>query len=355
MTATSLFSTQIIFPPQTGGDGLSVGLSRQRFLGEWPDYRAVILGPSAAEADGDGADVQLLPHDVVRPGPQHQHDSQYRHDFQHRSDAEPRPGFEPRWQGLALSACSSQTRSTWAEARRQTEKSNVNCADLLCLGVDAFGELVTWVPAHDGPVLTVRGSAQSGKTEVATMIGRQSAHWEGSSADHAADPAADSASAQPILSVHDDAHLGTDPAAFDLLDGGLHLITMPVRFSPGYGSPLSKAHELGPLLVLGTHSRQDLANLGLLRSAPLDGEPGTAWFVTETRARPIRLFPVPTYAGTDDPEATATFAATAPGGTASGGTVSGGTASVRTTPGGIGPDMTGPGQEISAGGPARVS
>src|SRR5699024_95407 len=42
---SSRFPTQIIFPPAAGEDGLSVGLSRQRFAGRWPDARAVIRGP----------------------------------------------------------------------------------------------------------------------------------------------------------------------------------------------------------------------------------------------------------------------------------------------------------------------
>src|SRR5699024_12429866 len=61
-------------------------------------------------------------------------------------------------------------------------------------------------------------------------------------------------------------------------------------FTPGYGSPLSKAQGLGPLLVLGAHSRQDLNGLGLIRRTPLDGQPGTGWFVTEERAPAVRLF-----------------------------------------------------------------
>ncbi|SMY05458.1 hypothetical protein BAURA86_04094, partial [Brevibacterium aurantiacum] len=54
--------------------------------------------------------------------------------------------------------------------------------------------------------------------------------------------------------------------------------------------PLSKAQSLGPLLVLGAHTRQDLTGLGVLRQAPLDGLPGTGWFVAEDQARPVRLF-----------------------------------------------------------------
>ena len=65
---------------------------------------------------------------------------------------------------------------------------------------------------------------------------------------------------------------------------------MPVRFTPGYGSSLAKAQGLGPMLILGAHSRQDLSNLGFLRLPPLDGDPGTAWFVTEQRTQAVRLF-----------------------------------------------------------------
>lgn len=90
--------------------------------------------------------------------------------------------------------------------------------------------------------------------------------------------------------IHNDAHLEPDPVDWDLLDGGILVPTAQTRLTPTYGSPLAKAQDLGPLLVLGVHTRHDLANLGLIRQAPLDGIPGTGWFVTEDRARAIRLF-----------------------------------------------------------------
>src|SRR5699024_10488125 len=96
--------------------------------------------------------------------------------------------------------------------------------------------------------------------------------------------------ATPAVSTHDDAHRESEPIDWDSLDGGLHVLTMPTRVTPGYGSPLSKAQGLGPLLVLGARSRQDLNGLGLIRRAPLDGQPGTGWFVTEERVRAVRVF-----------------------------------------------------------------
>ena len=144
-------------------------------------------------------------------------------------------------------------------------------ASLIPIGVDAFGEIVAWDPVKDGSVLTVRGSSQSGKSVFAALM-------------HSL--------ATPAVSTHDDAHRESEPVDWDLLDGGLHVLTMPTRFTPGYGSPLSKAQGLGPLLVLGAHSRQDLNGLGLIRRTPLDGQPGTGWFVTEERARAVRIFTV---------------------------------------------------------------
>lgn len=135
------------------------------------------------------------------------------------------------------------------------------------IGVDAFGDLVVWDPLWEGSVLTVRGSPQSGKTGFATYVGRLGG-----------------------VSVHDDAHMAADPVDWDLLDGRFHVLTVPTRFTPGYGSPLSKAQNLGPLLVLGVHTKQDLTGLGVLRHAPLDGLAGTGWFVTEEQTRPVRLF-----------------------------------------------------------------
>lgn len=247
------FSTQVIFPPSAGGDGLTVGLSRQRFVGTWPAYRAVLVGPSAHEAGGDGADVQMVPHQPCPNGSAGEDDR--------------RCGVEPRWHGLDESSLSTLPGSL---RREPTSRS-------IALGLDAFGGLVGWDPARDGPVLTVRGSPQSGKTDTAVMLQEMCS--------------AASAGTGRGLAVHDDAHLEESPEAFDLLDGGTHVVTMPVRFTPGYGPPLAKAQGLGPMLILGSHGRQDLRNLGLLRLPPLDGEPGTAWFVTEQRAQAVRLFP----------------------------------------------------------------
>src|SRR5699024_8507014 len=139
------------------------------------------------------------------------------------------------------------------------------------ISVDACVEIVAGAPVKVGSVLTVRGSSQSGKSVFASLM-------------HSL--------ATPAVSTHDDAHRESELVDWDSLDGGLHVLTMPTRFTPGYGSPLSKAQGLGPLLVLGAHSRQDLNGLGLIRRAPLDGRPGTGWFVTEERARAVRIFTV---------------------------------------------------------------
>ncbi|GAA1934405.1 hypothetical protein GCM10009689_12780 [Brevibacterium antiquum] len=261
-TSTSAaFTSQLIFPPGTGGDGLSVGLSRQRFVGTWPEYRAVLVGPSAQEAGGDGADVQLVPH---------------RQNIARADDADDgRESFGPRWRGLTAApghmAAPGRTEAPGHVAARLDPASTG-----IPLGIDPFGTLVVWNPVRDGEVLSVRGSPQSGKSATAAMLQQTC-----SSA---------ATASREALTVHDDAHLETKPDAFDLLDGGLHVVTMPVRFTPGYGSALAKAQGLGPMLILGAHSRQDLSNLGLLRLPPLDGDPGTAWFVTEQRTQAVRLF-----------------------------------------------------------------
>lgn len=255
-STSAVFTSQVIFPPGAGGDGLSVGLSRQRFVGTWPEYRAVLVGPSAQEAGGDGADVQLVPH---------------RQNIAHGVDCDDRHGsFGPRWRGLTATP-------GHVAARMDPASTGIP------LGVDPFGTLVVWNPVRDGEVLSVRGSPQSGKSATAAMLQQTYS-------------AAATASSR-ALTVHDDAHLETKPDAFDLLDGGLHVVTMPVRFTPGYGSALAKAQGLGPMLILGAHSRQDLSNLGLLRLPPLDGDPGTAWFVTEQRTQAVRLFSAERTAG----------------------------------------------------------
>ncbi|UVI35094.1 FtsK/SpoIIIE domain-containing protein [Brevibacterium spongiae] len=237
----SLFATQIIFPPETGEDGTNVGLSRQRFAGTWPDYRAVIRGPTVQACGGEGADVQLVPGDASS----HDSSGAVRPTGEHN-------GFAPRWRGLD---------------RQAGTPCAVADPDRVPIGVDPFGELVTWDPRRDGSVLTVRGSPQSGKSEFAALMAQL-----GNAA------------------VHDDAHSESEPVDWDLLDGNRHVLTVPTRFAPGYGSPLAKAQSLGPLLVLGSHTRQDLTGLGLLRQAPLDGLPGTGWLVTEDEARPVRVF-----------------------------------------------------------------
>ena len=250
---SSRFSTQIIFPPEAGEDGTSVGLSRQRFAGSWPDLRAVIRGPRAQAAGGDGADVQFAPGDAAR------FDSSMSEAGTSILGGSPgipeaRKGFAPRWRGLDQSVGVG-------------EEPFSGMPGCIPVGVDAFDDLVVWDPRRDGSVLTVRGSPQNGKTGFATYLGRLGG-----------------------VSVHDDVHMESEPADWDLLDGRFHVLTVPTRFTPGYGSSLAKAQSLGPLLVLGAHTRQDLTGLGVLRQAPLDGLPGTGWFVTEDRARPVRFF-----------------------------------------------------------------
>lgn len=250
---SSRFATQIIFPPEAGEDGTSVGLSRQRFAGSWPDLRAVIRGPRAQAAGGDGADVQFVPGDAPRVG-----ESIPVADTSILGEPSGGPeaceGFAPRWRGLGRPAVVD-------------EESFGTVPGSVPIGLDAFDDLVVWDPRRDGSVLTVRGSPLSGKTGFATYLGRRGG-----------------------ISVHDDAHTATDPVDWDLSDGRCHVLTAPTRFTPGYGSLLAKAQNLGPLLVLGVHTRQDLTGLGVLRRAPLDGLPGTGWFVTEDQARPVRLF-----------------------------------------------------------------
>src|SRR5699024_6989850 len=99
---SSRFPTQIIFPPAAGEDGLSVGLSRQRFAGRWPDARAAVRGPRGASAGSDVAAGQLPPYEVGEAVP-----------VDSVASAAPsgpggivgcdrsvRPGFAPRWSGL---------------------------------------------------------------------------------------------------------------------------------------------------------------------------------------------------------------------------------------------------------------
>lgn len=208
----------------------------------------MLVGPNALDAGGDDVDVQLVA--------QEQHsDGLQVGDIRCRS-------LGPSWRGL----------TSVSELVRPAPASRS-----IPLGVTSFGELVVRDPVRDGPVLNVRGSPQSGKTEIATML-----------EDKCAEP---SCGRSPSLTVHDDTHLDTGPDAFDFLDGGMHVVTMPVRFIPGYGSPLAKAQNMGPMLVVGSRSRQDLSNLSLLRLPPFDGEAGTAWFVTEQRTQAVSVFP----------------------------------------------------------------
>ncbi|WP_166973105.1 FtsK/SpoIIIE domain-containing protein [Brevibacterium atlanticum] len=252
---SSRFATQLIFPPETGEDGTSLGLSRQRFAGTWPEFRAVIRGPRVQSTGSEGADVQLIPGQCspgglydVREGPEAA-----------TAHGETPRGITPRWQGLDHTA-STTIGDLSGSVAAVVERSR------LPIGVDAFGELVTWDPQRDGSVLTVRGSPQSGKSEFAALMRELD-----------------------TVIVHDDAHQEEEPADWDPLDGRFHVLTVPTRFAPGYGSALSKAQNLGPLLVVGVHTRQDLTGLGLLRQSPLDGLAGTGWFATENRARAVRL------------------------------------------------------------------
>ncbi|WP_181273200.1 FtsK/SpoIIIE domain-containing protein [Brevibacterium oceani] len=252
---SSRFSTQLIFPPETGEDGTSLGLSRQRFAGTWPEFRAVIRGPCVQSTGSEGADIQL----VQDQGSPDDPFEAPKGDRGVTSRGVTSRGIAPRWHGLDHAA------STVVESLTDSVDAVFERA-ALPIGVDAFGELVTWDPQRDGSVLTVRGSPQSGKSEFAALM-----------------------RCLGTAVVHDDAHKEEEPHDWDPLDGRLHVLIVPTRFAPGYGSALSKAQNLGPLLVIGVHTRQDLTGLGLLRQAPLDGLAGTGWFATENRARAVRL------------------------------------------------------------------
>ncbi len=254
LTATAAFASQLIFPPPAGADGMSVGLPRTRFLGTWPEFRAVLIGPSAGATGREGADTQLLPYS----GPPIR-----------------RSAFTPRWVGLdgpSLGPPAAHDTPGPAAAPGALDAPGApDRPELIALGRDPFGDLVTWDTTRDGPVLTIRGSPRSGRSTLASRLSRSAA--------------------QPRC--HDDAHLAASPDAIDLLDGSVHVLTLPLRHSLGYGSALAKAAELGPLLILGAHTRQDLGTLGLPRLPPLDGAPGVGWFITGAGARAVQTFTQP--------------------------------------------------------------
>lgn len=247
------FGTQLIYPPNSANDGLSVGLSRQRFLGTWPDFRAVLTGPSARDAGSDGADVQIRPY---LGGPQ------------------VLQSIGPHWHGLGAETSlhgpgTSRGPSDFHDPAI-SHKSSASHGSGIPLGIDPFGTTVEWNPLVHGPVLTVRGSPRSGKSACGAWI-----------------------NANAEVLVHDDVHLDTNSATVDLIDSHRHVVIMPTRFAPGYGSPMAKAQSLGPLLILGSHSRSDLAGLGLSHLPPLDGENGTGWFVTDSATTAITVFRLP--------------------------------------------------------------
>ncbi|RBP68136.1 FtsK/SpoIIIE family protein [Brevibacterium sanguinis] len=260
LASTGGFATQLIFPPPAGSDGMSVGLSRQRFLGEWPRHRAVLVGPGAEVTGPDGADVQVLPYSGPPAG---------------------RKPLHPRWVGFeAIPRLDSTAHGRVSTSEQATsEQSAPVCFPL---GRDPFGGLVTWDPVRDGPVLTVRGSPGSGKSAVVGLL-------TGMCGDRAPASSA-SPPAGSTLRCHDDVHRATSAEGIDLLDGASHVLTLPLRFPLGYGSPVAKAAELGPMLILGAAGRQDLSSLGLTRLPPLDGRPGVGWFVTAGGATAVRTF-----------------------------------------------------------------
>lgn len=256
LSSARIITTRLVFPPPPGEDGLAVGLSRARFTGTWPDYRAVLIGPGAEPAPWskpgsggrsskrmEGADIQLVP-----PSP----------------ETTPPPGWaprSPRWFGLGANAPapSSPRPNAVAEGRVRP---------VVEIGVDPFGRILAWDPIIDGAVLTIRCSQIADASEFARSI--LASAVEAGTTD---------------VVIHTDAHLDGGPPA-DPTDGRAHILTLPLRFTVPYGSPLSRV--AGPLLVIGPHTNQDLSMLGCPRIPAFDAPANAGWFITETGGTAVR-------------------------------------------------------------------
>lgn len=285
--------TRVVFPPADPQETAHLGLPTRRFSGVWPPGRAIVLGPAAASAGAQGADVQLS-----YPGSEHTEpalgalpdadhgshgvrgsmiDAQ---DFDQRTSARhwvhrsarrraSGPGrFEPEASATAAAAlvdgADGAGHLTGTSSRLGVRRTGVE------VGIGPCGEPVTWIPDVDGPVLSVR----AGAALAPRLVARVEQAWilDGPH--------------RPLVAVPE-AHLADPPHLTTAFTAPACVVGYPLQHTPGYSSPLSRAPGLGPTLVVGARTAGELAEVGLRELTIVPGGPTRGWFVTAERAVPV--------------------------------------------------------------------
>lgn len=277
-------STRIVFPPAASADAVLHGFSADRFQGEWPPGRAVILGAAARTDAADGADVQLLLPGAEDPRVASRVTAP-------RSRAVPPHG--------ASAAPAQHALWTGFDPRPGPEEP-LGSRHAVPLGVDPAGRPLHWHPDREGAVLTIRVGADAHPTRLAGLLAHLRAHGvaqeepsgrrpdtAASSSPHASRVAQTPAVVPGTRPAPSSSHLTCrviDPAA------GATGSAAPVasRRWPQPSSALSGQATGGPELLVGTWGEMDLRALGHRWLAPLPETADAGWWFVGERAVPIR-------------------------------------------------------------------
>lgn len=281
--------TRVVFPPADAQETAHLGIPTRRFSGVWPPGRAVILGPVAAAAGAQGADVQLshlssdptalghsAPPDPDGGSPAVRASMIDAHGFDRRTGADHwvHRSAHRRSGGTSSFEAGSPTAATGtadgaALMTGASPRGPVRCAGVE-VGVGPCGEPVTWIPDVDGPVLSVRAGAALAPRLVASV--EQAWILDGPH--------------RPLVAVPE-AHLADPPHLTTAFTAPACVIGYPLQHTPGYSSPLARAPGLGPTLVIGARTAGELAEVGLRELTTVPGGSTRGWFVTAERAIPV--------------------------------------------------------------------
>jgi hypothetical protein len=259
-------TTRIVFPPAADTDVVLFGLSAARFRGEWPPGRAVILGAEAQTDDRDGADIQIV---------------ERAEDTQSGGASAPAAAertpvrTHPLWTGferptgrhvLVETQVSDACQDGVAPDAAPVVRSSSADAGMLPLGLDPGGRPVSWIPGHQGRVLTVRCVPSSiDSPELGVLVNRLQSHGV------------------PVVDERDGRV--PDPRTTSA-SGPVCVLTRAPALRP---AGLADETLTGPTLLLGEWREGDLRAAGLRWLAPIPPAVQAGWWLAHQRTTPVRV------------------------------------------------------------------